>query len=67
LTWIFLGSVLALAALIVCLIASCFVHGVWPGARAIVAALAVLLAMAIFFGDLASLPSWLSHEESCQG
>jgi hypothetical protein len=67
LTWTVLGSVLALGALIVCLIASCFVHSVWPGARVIVAALAFLLAMAIFFGDVASLPSWLSHDGSGHG
>jgi hypothetical protein len=67
LTWAFLGSVIALGMLIVCLIVSCYVHRVWPGARLIVAAVAFLLAMAIFFGDAASLPSWLSHNEIGHG
>ena len=66
-TWAFLGSIFALGMLIACLILSCFLRRVWPGARLIVAAIAFLLAVAILFGDVASLPSWLSHNEVGHG
>ncbi len=66
-SWMFLGSVLALVVLIICLVATCCVERVWPGARFIVGALAFLLAMAILFGDVASLPSWLDPSGSGHG
>ena len=65
--WIFLGSVLALVVLIICFVVSFRFKRVWPGARFVVGALAFLLAMAILFGDVASLPSWLDPTGSGHG